>query len=55
MPAVKIGDGVIIAAKAVVTKDVPPYAVVAGNLARVVKMRFDDNTIKELLQPQQQT
>ncbi|MBS0628154.1 MAG: CatB-related O-acetyltransferase [Verrucomicrobia bacterium] len=47
---VTIGSGSIIAAGAVVVKDVPPYSVVAGNPAKVVKMRFDDQTIKRLLQ-----
>lgn len=47
---VKIGDGAIIAARAVVVKDVPPYSIVAGNPAKVVKMRFDDKTIERLLQ-----
>ncbi|MCB1113643.1 MAG: CatB-related O-acetyltransferase [Chlamydiia bacterium] len=46
---VTIGDGAIVAAKSVVTKDVPPYAIVAGNPARVVKMRFDEETVKRLL------
>lgn len=46
---VTIGDGAIIAARAVVVKDVPPYAVVAGNPAKVVKLRFDEATIKRLL------
>lgn len=46
---VTIGDGAIIAAKAVVVKDVPPYAVVAGNPAKIVKFRFDENTIARLL------
>lgn len=46
---VTIGDGAIIAARAVVVKDVPPYAIVAGNPAKVVKMRFDDKTISRLL------
>lgn len=46
---VTIGDGAIIAAKSVVVKDVPPYAVVAGNPARVVKLRFDETTIERLL------
>lgn len=48
MPGVTIGNGAIIAAQAVVTKDVPPYAVVAGNPARIVKMRFPDAVIKSL-------
>ena len=46
---VTIGDGAIIAARAVVVKDVPAYAIVAGNPAKVVKMRFDDKTIERLL------
>ena len=49
LPGVEIGDGAIIAAKSVVTHDVPPYAIVAGNAAKVVKMRFDDRTIRRLL------
>ena len=49
MPGVKIGDGAISAAKSVVTRDVPAYAIVAGNSAKVVKMRFDDDTIARLL------
>jgi virginiamycin A acetyltransferase len=49
MPGISIGDGAIVGAKSVVTHDVPPYAIVAGNPARVVKMRFDDATISRLL------
>lgn len=49
MNGVKIGHGAIIAARAVVVKDVPPYSIVAGNPAKVVKMRFDDATIDRLL------
>ena len=49
MPGVKIGDGAIVAAYAVVAKDVPPYAVVAGNPARVVKMRFPEEVVELLL------
>lgn len=49
MPGVHIGDGAVIGAKAVVTKDVEPYSVVAGNPARCVKKRFDDETIARLL------
>jgi virginiamycin A acetyltransferase len=45
---VTIGNGAIIAARAVVIKDVPAYSIVAGNPAKVVKMRFDDKTIDRL-------
>jgi virginiamycin A acetyltransferase len=47
---VKIGDGAIVAAGALVVKDVPPYSIVAGNPAKVVKKRFDDVTISRLLE-----
>ncbi len=50
MDGVTIGDGAIIGAMAVVTKDVPPYAIVAGNPGRVVKFRFDPDQIVKLLQ-----
>ena len=46
---VSIGTGAIIGSNAVVTKDVPPYAVVAGVPAKILKYRFDDDTIKLLL------
>lgn len=49
MPGVTIGDGAIVAAQSVVTADVRPYAVVAGNPAREVKRRFDDAVVEELL------
>lgn len=49
MPGVTIGHGAIIATGAVVSRDVPPYAIVAGNPARVVRMRFDDAEIATLL------
>ena len=50
MPGVHVGDGAIIATKSVVVKDVPPYAIVGGNPAKVIKMRFDDAQIKTLLE-----
>ena len=44
-----IGDGAVVAARSVVTKPVPPYAIVAGNPARIVKYRFDEKTIEDFL------
>jgi len=49
MPGVTIGNGAVIGARSVVTKDIPPYAIAAGNPARVVKYRFDEVTIQRLL------
>lgn len=49
MPGVTIGHGAIVAAKSVVTHDVPPYAIVAGNAAKVVKTRFDERTVEKLI------
>src|SRR4051812_2210904 len=45
MPGVTIGDGAIIAARSVVSRDVPPYAIVGGNPAQTIRQRFDDATI----------
>lgn len=44
-----IGDGAVIAAFSVVTKDVPPYAIVGGNPAKIIKYRFDPSVVEELL------
>ncbi|GJE60964.1 CatB-related O-acetyltransferase [Methylobacterium trifolii] len=49
LPGVGIGDGAVVAAKSVVTRDVPPYAIVAGNPAQVVRMRFPDAEVARLL------
>lgn len=48
LSGIKIGNGAIIGANAVVAKDVPPYAVVVGNPGRVIKYRFDEKIIKKL-------
>jgi len=50
MPGVTIGDGAVIGAGAVVTKDVPAYAIVVGVPAKVVKYRFSEDYIKQLLE-----
>jgi virginiamycin A acetyltransferase len=49
LPGVTIGDGAVVAAASVVAGDVPPYAVVAGNPARVVRRRFADDDVARLL------
>lgn len=49
LSGVHIGQGAVIAAGAVVSKDVPPYAIVGGVPAKVIKYRFNDELIKELL------
>ncbi len=50
MPGVSIGDGAIINTRAVVTKDVAPYAVVGGNPAHVLRMRFPEYIVERLLE-----
>jgi virginiamycin A acetyltransferase len=50
MPGVKISDGAIIGANSVVAKDVPPYHIVAGNPAKIIRKRFDDELIEYLLE-----
>jgi carbonic anhydrase/acetyltransferase-like protein (isoleucine patch superfamily) len=49
LSGVSIGDGAVVGAGAVVTKSVEPYAIVAGNPARLVRYRFDDETRARLL------
>ncbi|MFT0673246.1 CatB-related O-acetyltransferase [Bacteroides hominis] len=49
MAGVHIGDGAIIAARAVVTKDVPPYTIVGGTPAKEIRKRFDTEMIQQLL------
>lgn len=48
LPGVTIGNGVTVAANAVVTKNIPDYTLVAGSPAQVVRKKFDDNIIKKL-------
>lgn len=52
MQGLVIGTGAVIGAGAVVTKNIPPYAVVAGCPARIIKYRFNEDTIKSLLNSQ---
>lgn len=50
MMGVQVGDGAIIATNATVTKDVPPYAIVGGNPAQVLRMRFSPEEVARLLE-----
>jgi chloramphenicol O-acetyltransferase type B len=52
LDGVVIGDGVIIAANSVVTKDVSPYSIVGGSPAALIKKRFEENEIEKLLEVQ---
>jgi virginiamycin A acetyltransferase len=52
MQGVHIGDGAIIATRAVVTKDVPPYTIVGGVPAKQIKKRFPEETIEKLMKTQ---
>ena len=47
---VTIGDGAVIGANSVVTKDIPPYAIAVGSPAKVIKYRFSEEEIKKLLE-----
>lgn len=49
MPGVQVGDGAIIAARSVVTSNVPPYTIVGGNPAKPIRQRFDDAVVQALL------
>lgn len=49
LSGVHVGDGAVIGARAVVVGDVPPYHIVAGNPARIIRARFDAETIERLL------
>ena len=49
MEGVTIGDGAVVAAGAIVTRDVPPYAIVGGIPAKIIKYRFDAETIQKLI------
>lgn len=49
LPGVHVGDGAIIGANSVVAKDIPAYSIAVGNPCRVVKMRFDEETVNYLL------
>jgi acetyltransferase-like isoleucine patch superfamily enzyme len=49
MPGVKIGDGAIVGSSAVVTKDIPPFAIAVGVPAHVIRYRFEEDMIERLL------
>ncbi len=48
MDGIKIGNGAVIAAGAIITKNVPPYAIIAGIPGKIIKFRFEEQTINEL-------
>ncbi|MDP2732487.1 MAG: CatB-related O-acetyltransferase [Hoeflea sp.] len=50
LPGVQIGTGVIVAARTVVTRDVPDYAIIAGNPGRIIRMRFPPDTVRRLME-----
>jgi len=52
MPGVRVGDGAVIGTRALVTRDVEPFAIVGGNPAKVIRKRFDERSIGLLLEMQ---
>lgn len=50
LEGINIGDGAVVAAGAVVTKNIPPYAIVGGVPAKIIRYRYDDETISKLLE-----
>lgn len=50
LSGVTIGDGAVIGAESLITKNVEPYSIVGGNPGRIIKYRFDTKTIKKLLE-----
>ena len=49
LPGVSLGSGAAVGAGSIVTKDVPPFAIVVGNPARVLRLRFTERVVEELL------
>jgi virginiamycin A acetyltransferase len=49
LSGITVGDGSVIGARSVVTKDVPPYSIVAGNPASIIRLRFDEEIVEKLL------
>ena len=50
MPGVRIGDGAVIGTRALITRDIEPYAIMGGNPARLIRKRFEDRLIEMLLE-----
>jgi acetyltransferase-like isoleucine patch superfamily enzyme len=49
LSGVTIGDGAIIASRSVVTENIPPYAIVAGISAKIIRFRFNQDAVEQLL------